>query len=89
MLGVQAEADEGDVGHLGAGVRADLVDADVAGDDVVAEFLDDRGDRVEPLVALVGDENPESVGLIRRHQRARPDRLPSARKKFTPSLVQV
>ena len=57
---VEAEADEGDVWVFGACVGADVVDADVAGDDVMAESLDQPCDNVQSFSAFVGDEDAKA-----------------------------
>ena len=50
-----AESDEGDVGSLAFGRRADLLHVDLAGNHLVTEPADDLGKDVKPFALLVGD----------------------------------
>ena len=52
-----SESDERDVGSFPRGHGADVVDVDLAGDDLVAERDHDRGDESETVLALVGDQH--------------------------------
>ena len=53
------ERDHGAVGALARGRGFDLVDLDLAGDDVVARPGDDFREQLEPLSHLVGDQDAE------------------------------
>jgi acyl-lipid omega-6 desaturase (Delta-12 desaturase) len=89
MLGALPQSDESNVGPFAGGYRSDILDADLAGDDLVAERRHDRGNEREPVLALVGDQDAKLVGSIgeRRHapilvsidrvllEKARPKRL--------------
>ena len=54
---LSAEADECDIGEVLTAQRADVHDVENASHDLVAELLDKRGDRVESLVGLIGDQD--------------------------------
>jgi hypothetical protein len=42
---------------------ADVFHVDLAGDDLVAQGRDDRRDQREPVLALVGDQDSQMLGL--------------------------
>ena len=58
-----SESDERDVGSFPAGHGSDVFDFDLAGDDLVAERDDNRRYRREAVLALVGDQDAQMLGL--------------------------
>ena len=78
MLGVQAEADQGDVGPLSRGYCPDLLDGDLARDHLVPEPCDDLGEQLESLALLVCDQHAQVPDLV----------LPHPHRKFSASGVR-
>jgi hypothetical protein len=72
VVGALAEPDECNVGMLLRRHRADVLDADLARDHLVAEPDDDRSYQGEPVLALVGDQHPQMVGLPVAHATLHP-----------------
>jgi hypothetical protein len=70
VIGACAEPDERNVGSLPGGDRADIFDVDFACGHLMAERGDDRGDEREPILALVGDQHAEMLGLAIAHWRS-------------------
>ena len=68
VLRALAEPDERDVGSLPGGHRADVLDLDLARDHLVPEGDHDRGDKREPILALVGDQDAQVLALTGRHR---------------------
>jgi hypothetical protein len=64
-----AEADERHVGALPGGHGADVVDLDLARDDLVSQGDHDRCDERQAILALVGDQDAQMLGLAVAHQR--------------------
>ena len=67
MLGALAEADEGDVRPLARRHRSHVLHLDLAGDHFVPERGDDRRDEGQAILALVGDQNAQMLGLAVAH----------------------
>ena len=44
------------------GDGADVLDLDLAGDDLVAERGHEGNDKLETILALIGDQNPQMIG---------------------------
>ena len=63
VLGALAEPDERDVGSLPGGHRADVFDLDLARDHLVPERSDDRRDERQAILALVGDQHAQMLGV--------------------------
>ncbi|MGO9972223.1 MAG: hypothetical protein ACLP01_05315 [Solirubrobacteraceae bacterium] len=57
VLGALAEPNERDIGAFARGGWADVLDIDLARDDLVPERDHDRGDERESLFALVRDQD--------------------------------
>ena len=70
VLRALAEADQRDIGSLPGGHGSDVRDVDLAGDHLVPELRDHRRDERQPILALVGDQHPEMLGLAIAHRRA-------------------
>ena len=75
MLRALAEADERDVGPLACGHGADVLHLDLARDHLVSQGDHDRGDEREAILALVGDQNAQMVGLAVVHPAGSPGRV--------------
>jgi len=58
-----SESDERDVGAFSGGHRSDVFDVDLARDHLVAQGYDDRRDEGEAVLALVGDQDAQMLGL--------------------------
>ncbi len=71
VLAVEADSHERDLCPRAAAEHPDIGDLNAARNDFVTEPFDDRGDRLESLVALVGDQNLQPM-LGLRHARAPP-----------------
>ena len=56
-----AESDERDVRSLPGGDGADVLNLDLAGDDLVAERGHDWNDELETIPALIGDQNAQVI----------------------------
>ena len=69
VLRALPEPDERDVGSLSGGHGADVRDVDLARDHLVAEGDHDRGDQREAILALVGDQDAQMLGLAVAHRR--------------------
>ena len=59
VLGAEPEPDEGDVGVLPRGHRADFSDVDLAGDRLMAETGHDLGEQLETVSSLVRDQHTQ------------------------------
>jgi hypothetical protein len=57
VLGALTESDERDVGSFAGGHGAYVFDVDLAGDHLVSERDDDRGDERKAVLTLVGDQD--------------------------------
>ena len=57
MLGALPKADQRYVGPLSSRHGSDVVDADLARDDLMAESDHDRGHERKPIPTLVGDQD--------------------------------
>ena len=70
MLGVQAEPDQRDVGPLPGGHRPDLLDVNLARNDLVPEPGHDPGQQLEPVPLLVRDQYTQmpDLAVSHRHQ---------------------
>ncbi len=68
VLGAFAQPDERDVGSFSGGHGADVGDVDLARDDLVAQGDDDRGHQGEAVLALVGDQDAQMLGLTAAHR---------------------
>ena len=68
MLGGEPEPDERDIGPLPRGDRSDLPDVDLAGDHLVAEPGDDLGEQLEPVAALVRDQDTQVLISVNQCQ---------------------
>ena len=75
VLGALAEPDERDVGPFAGGHGSDVRDLDLARDHLVPEGRDDRGDQSQTILALVGDQDAQMIGLAVAHERLRPVRF--------------
>jgi hypothetical protein len=64
MLGTCPQPDKRDVGSFPARHGPDVLDLDLSCDHLVAERHDDRDNELEPVLALVGDEHTQVLGLI-------------------------
>src|SRR6185437_6554952 len=76
VLAALAQADQRNVGPLTGGERGHVCDVDRAGDHLVAEAGDDHGDVVEPLRALICDQDSQMIGC-RKAAHARTQSLGS------------
>jgi hypothetical protein len=77
MLRALAETDERDIRLLARGYRSDLADLDLRSDHLVPEAGDKGCDVGEAILALVGDEHPETsqvTGVSGRIQRGAKNR---------------
>jgi hypothetical protein len=70
MIGALPEPDQRDVGSLPGGHRSDVFDVDLARDHLVPQCRDDRSDESEAVLALVGNQDAQVLGLAVGHQRA-------------------
>ena len=77
VLGALAEPDERDVGSLPRGHRADVLDLDLARDHLVPEGGDDRRDERQAILALVGDQHAQMLGLAVTHRCLRRESTPT------------
>jgi hypothetical protein len=75
VLGALTESEERDVGSFAGGHCADVFDVDFAGDHLVAERDDDRSDERETVLAVIGDQDAEMLGLALAHERLKPSNL--------------
>ena len=57
VLGAESEPDERNIGMLPCGDSADLCDLYLPRDHLMAEAGDDLGEQLEPVPALVGDQD--------------------------------
>ena len=67
MVAADAEADEGEVRVLALRRGRHLADLELAGDHLVPEVRDDLGDPLEPVAALVRDQDPERRVVFLSH----------------------
>ena len=67
VLGALPEPDERDVGSLPGGDGADVLDVDLARDHLVPQRDDDRRDESQAILALVGDQHAQMLGLAVAH----------------------
>src|SRR3954454_3753936 len=70
MLRALSETDQGDIRPLLGGHGSDVHDVDLAGDYLMPEVRDDRRDECQPILALIGDQNLEMLGLAVAHRRS-------------------
>src|ERR687893_293688 len=63
MARAPAEADQRDVGSLPGRHDSDVGNVDLAGDHLMPEVHDHRGDERELILTLVGDQHPQMLGL--------------------------
>ena len=75
MLRALAEPDERDVWSLAGGHSADVFDLDLTGDHLVSRRGHDRCDESEAILALVGDQDAQMVGLPVAQDRLHPDQV--------------
>jgi hypothetical protein len=68
MLRALSETDQRDIGSLPGGYGSDVLDVDRAGDHLVSEVRDYRRDERQPILALVGDQHSEMLGLAVAHR---------------------
>ena len=59
VLGAQSKPDERNVRMFSRRHRAHFFHVNLAGDDLVAEARHDSGEQLEPVLALVRDQNAE------------------------------
>ena len=69
MLRALAEADQGHIGLLPGGHDADVRNFDLACDHLMPEVRDRGRDERQPILALVGDQHAEMLGLAIPHRR--------------------
>ena len=69
VLRALAEPDERDVGSLSGGYGGDVFDLDLAGDHLVSERDHGGGDEREAVLALVGDQDAQVLGVPVAHER--------------------
>ena len=72
VLRALAEPDERDVGSLSGGHGGHVFDLDLAGDHLVSERDHGRRDEREPVLALVGDQDAQMLGVPVAHERFYP-----------------
>ena len=65
-----AESDQCDVGSLAGGDLTDVRDVDLARDHLVSERDHDRSDERQAVLALVGDQDAQMIGVEMTHQLA-------------------
>ncbi len=70
VLGALAEPDERHVGSLTSRDTSHVFHLDLARDHFVTEFGDDRRDERQAILPLVGDQNPQVLGLAVAHSRS-------------------
>ena len=59
MVGALAETDQRDVGTFSSSCRSDVLDIDLASDDLVPECGNDRREQRQTVPPLVRDQNAE------------------------------
>ena len=75
VLRALAEPDERDVGSLSCGHGGHVLDLDLAGDHFMSEFDHDRRDEREAVLAFVGDQDAQMLGVAVVHDRFYRDRV--------------
>jgi hypothetical protein len=65
------EPDERDVGSFAGGHGTDVLDVDLARDHLVPEGHDERRDQRQTVLALVGDQHAQMLGLTVAHSQLR------------------
>src|SRR4029077_6618710 len=64
MFGGQTEADESDIWLLACGDLADCGDVDLSGDGFVPKSGDEQRQKLEPVAALVRDQNSQMLNRV-------------------------
>jgi hypothetical protein len=81
VLGARPETNERDVGTFPGGDRADVLHIDFAGDHLVSEGNDDRGDQRKAILSLVSDQDAQ---LPIFHRLSSPRSFQGRRDVFCP-----
>jgi hypothetical protein len=68
VLRAAAETDERHIGALTGRDLADVLDLDLACDDLVSQGDHDRGYEGETVLALIGDQDAQVLALTGRHR---------------------
>src|SRR3954447_8542158 len=71
MLRALSETNQCDIGTLLGGYGSDVPDVDLARDYLMPERSDHRRDERQPILALVGYQHAEMLGLAVAHRRSR------------------